>query len=653
MIYDFLRGTAPTEPPEVVQNDATIVAGDAPVDEPPQVRLQEGPPVCLVFSDSIRAQLPFPAIWSIEGDKFWEWAPRLLAILDKSCQSVVSRFTDLAAAPGHTVVTCSLSGCFALLIRSEVPFVPAAKSRNLRSFFPYKTPRDGQLEYAQEIVDAFDAGFTDVILQGATGVGKSVVAITVARYMLNRGKHSIENGFVATPLKTLQNQYANDSAFVDHLAVVKGRNAYRCDVSGTTSPACSHLGKKARDKMRMECKCEDRCLYYRAIRTAQEHDLVLHNLASLIFQSAPLGHYFDKRDLLILDEAHTAENNLLDMYSVTFNMKTLEKFKVGFGMPTWGADGRTEPKFEDMLTWLSSLKTRLTSYLIQHVDEMKEIEEKGLQNRLQNIEKCLKEPTQWVIDNKPDEVTLKPLDVSTLAQIVWGKAKMRLWMSATILGKDNFALSMGLNPKKCHYIEAPSTFPVKNRPVYGMECFGIGSLARSHLDNNLPKLIDAMDRIIDNYPDEKGLVHTHTYKIMHALINNSRHRHRMVFHDATNRENVLGDFLRSPDPDILVSPSMVEGIDLKDDLARFQILCKVPWPYLGDPQIAALKDRREGWYLWKTSLDIVQACGRIVRHNADWGDTYVLDPDFRRWFRSARDILPDYFARTVKFVKEF
>lgn len=1025
MIYDFLRGTAPTEPPEVVQNDATIVAGDAPVDEPPQVRLQEGPPVCLVFSDSIRAQLPFPAIWSIEGDKFWEWAPRLLAILDKSCQSVVSRFTDLAAAPGHTVVTCSLSGCFALLIRSEVPFVPAAKSRNLRSFFPYKTPRDGQLEYAQEIVDAFDAGFTDVILQGATGVGKSVVAITVARYMLNRGKHSIENGFVATPLKTLQNQYANDSAFVDHLAVVKGRNAYRCDVSGTTSPACSHLGKKARDKMRMECKCEDRCLYYRAIRTAQEHDLVLHNLASLIFQSAPLGHYFDKRDLLIIDECfppnksvivrndtqdvrrtkeefcstfrtvykrwlkgeilwvksfngkgfewkrvthawrrpaaskkflrisfglsytecteehpllttkgyvaakdltprskvicynsgssprsssanktgllvpigdlrqvlagsilgdgnwarggasnaewisgkrlrvnhgekqleyaefkaslfgvpvthransgyngkpiygfctrhlhtcgmpsvekalskidarglaiwfcddgsksggkdgrrysshlhtesfteaqadlavkilrskfglsakkrtyrgffllafgvdatadlfdliapyvpacmsykvgghadcgsyawqgsyadyrllpvmsvkqgksykycydlevednhnfvvcsrqyahsgivahncHTAENNLLDMYSVTFNMKTLEKFKVGFGMPTWGADGRTEPKFEDMLTWLSSLKTRLTSYLIQHVDEMKEIEEKGLQNRLQNIEKCLKEPTQWVIDNKPDEVTLKPLDVSTLAQIVWGKAKMRLWMSATILGKDNFALSMGLNPKKCHYIEAPSTFPVKNRPVYGMECFGIGSLARSHLDNNLPKLIDAMDRIIDNYPDEKGLVHTHTYKIMHALINNSRHRHRMVFHDATNRENVLGDFLRSPDPDILVSPSMVEGIDLKDDLARFQILCKVPWPYLGDPQIAALKDRREGWYLWKTSLDIVQACGRIVRHNADWGDTYVLDPDFRRWFRSARDILPDYFARTVKFVKEF
>jgi Rad3-related DNA helicase len=167
------------------------------------------------------------------------------------------------------------------------------------------------------------------------------------------------------------------------------------------------------------------------------------------------------------------------------------------------------------------------------------------------------------------------------------------------------------------------------------------------------KLIDAVDTIIDQYPKEKGLIHTHTYKILHALTNNSRHKHRFRFHDSGNREEVLGDFLRSPDPDILVSPSMVEGIDLKDDLGRFQILCKVPWPYLGDPQIAALREKRDGWYLWKTSLDIVQACGRIMRHDNDWGDTYVIDPDFRRWLRSARDILPEYFTKAIKFVKEW
>jgi hypothetical protein len=480
--------------------------------------------------------------------------------------------------------------------------------------------------------------------------GKSAIAMTVARYLLFK---ELQNGFVATPLKTLQNQYGNDPYFVDHLAVVKGRSAYKCAVSGTHSPACSCKGKKARDMMRATCKSQGICTYYNAIHAAQNHPLVLHNMASLIFQCAPLGFYFDSRDLLILDECHCAEDNLLEMFGFTFNQKFCDKYKFQVGMPSWGADGATEPTYEEVLQWLEGAQKSLVTYRAHNENHMTEAEDKTITNRLGNMSLCLRNPEEWVADLKPDEMIFKPLDVSKKADLIYGKARYRLWMSATILGKENFARSMGLSPKKCHYIEAPSTFPAVNRPIYAMECFGIRKLNRDKLDAEMPKLIDAIDAIIDQYPQEKGLIHTHTYKILHALINNSKHRHRMRFHDSTNREDVLGDFLRSPDNDILVSPSMVEGIDLKDDLGRFQILCKIPWPYLGDAQIRALKDHRDGWYLWKTSLEVVQACGRIVRHDTDWGHTYVLDPDFRRWFSNAKELLPDYFKRSVKFVKEF
>jgi predicted nucleic acid-binding protein len=118
----------------------------------------------------------------------------------------------------------------------EPPKPPA--SRRLIDYFPFKTPRDGQMETCAEIIDAFKRGFTDVILEGPTGCGKSVLAITILRYLLATTQGNT-NSFIATPLKTLQNQYAAEPAFIDYMRVVKGMSAYRCALSRTFSPACS------------------------------------------------------------------------------------------------------------------------------------------------------------------------------------------------------------------------------------------------------------------------------------------------------------------------------------------------------------------------------------------------------------------------------
>ena len=84
-----------------------------------------------------------------------------------------------------------------------------------------------------------------------------------------------------------------------------------------------------------------------------------------------------------------------------------------------------------------------------------------------------------------------------------------------------------------------------------------------------------------NHKNEKGIIHCHTYKIANYLKRNIRSK-RILTHNSENRDKVLWRHINSKEPTVLISPSMSEGVDLKDDAGRFQIICKIPYPYLGD-----------------------------------------------------------------------
>ena len=68
---------------------------------------------------------------------------------------------------------------------------------------------------------------------------------------------------------------------------------------------------------------------------------------------------------------------------------------------------------------------------------------------------------------------------------------------------------------------------------------------------------------------------------------------------------------------VLISPSLYQGVDLKDDLARFQVIVKVPYPDLSDRRTRVKMQRDRGWYDWQTALRLVQTYGRSVRSETD------------------------------------
>ena len=98
---------------------------------------------------------------------------------------------------------------------------------------------------------------------------------------------------------------------------------------------------------------------------------------------------------------------------------------------------------------------------------------------------------------------------------------------------------------------------------------------------------------------------------------------------------------------IIIAPAMHEGLDLKDDLGRFQIICKVPYPSLGDKQVAARMEIDPYFFNCKAAINLVQSYGRIHRHDADWGKTYILDSDFKRFYEKTENILPGWFKEVI------
>jgi ATP-dependent DNA helicase DinG len=73
------------------------------------------------------------------------------------------------------------------------------------------------------------------------------------------------------------------------------------------------------------------------------------------------------------------------------------------------------------------------------------------------------------------------------------------------------------------------------------------------------------------------------------------------------RDEVIYQHENSIRPTVLISPSLHTGLDLKDNLSRFQIITKVLYPNKSDRWINAKREVDEEWYYWQTALKLVQA----------------------------------------------
>ncbi len=523
--------------------------------------------------------------------------------------------------------------------------------------FPFESPREGQLEIISEIRDAVERGYSNIILEAGTGTGKSGVATTLARIY--------QPAYILTMTKQLQSQYAAEFGY----PLVKGRGNFLCQNEGlevscdmgtcqtvpsTQKFACDYgIGKSAFDgEMHafqdafgspIYFRSNDRCRYWDQKAQAVESSITLMNYDYALLELNYVKH-FGKRNFMVLDEAHNLEDKLMRRLEVNLYNRSLQR-EIKKTIP---ASMMSQKEPEEWILFVESLYDDYQDIDLKRIPKNKADRINRTKMNLSELSRNLENnPDNWVVDTSPGGVSFKPLRVHTYAtDRLFNHADIRLFMSATILDQDLFCNWLGIEPEETYKLEIKSVFPPSSRPVHLKL---VGNMSHRLIKRTAPKTIPVLEKIIEHHKYEKGLIHTHNYKCQQYIIKNLKNP-RLLSHNPKNREHILGKFEVSKDPMVLVSPSMSEGVDLPYEKCQFQVIYKIPFPYLGDPQINQRKQQDQSWYAYKTIMTLLQAYGRGMRAEDDYCETYILDGNFRMLLRNPlyRNLVPSFFKEAIQ-----
>ena len=502
--------------------------------------------------------------------------------------------------------------------------------------FPFKNPRDDQLETISEIFDAIYRGYKYIILEAWSGTGKSAIAATLSSIY--------DSSYILTVTKQLQDQYLEDFT---NMSLVKGRKNFRCrrDMSLTCDDGKCILEADPCENPKTDCD------YYIQKFKALNSKTVISNY-HYMFLELNYVNDFTRRELMIFDEAHNLENVLMSQLKLEFSIADLKHYLK--------LDIEDELIYEldngDYDVWLLFIQ-EIKDNFQKELDKIVNVSKPHLIEKIsyikQRISDCNRfienityDPYSWVFDYNTDNEILefKPLKVDNYAQnTLFEYADVCIFMSATILDYKFFSKCLGINESEVYAIRRKSPFDLNRNPI---KTFDEYDLSHKTIRDNAPKTLNVIKRILNNHEDEKGMIHTVSTTCKDFIVDNMNDS-RLIEHNTQNRADVLNDFKDSKDPLVLISPSMNEGVDLPGDLCRFQIIYKLPYPDLRDKQIRLRANADEDWYNYKTSLALVQTYGRGMRFDDDYCITYFIDSRIRQFIKSDK-FMPDSFKYLIE-----
>jgi Rad3-related DNA helicase len=543
---------------------------------------------------------------------------------------------------------------------------------NWRQFFPYNVVRPEQERAINFILSSFFESKKRVcIAELGTGLGKSAIAITVAKYLsanvLNVEMEGKSFGsYILTTQKILQDQYTNDFGpkKKNLLQSIKSSSNYTCvfhnqQSCGESRRLLSVMSKQL-SGTDFSNTCRSRCPYVLQKTAFLNSDLGITNFSYFLAETMYAKKLLP-RDLLIIDEAHNIESEVSKFIEVTFSEKFSREVLKCKLPKLRGLDDYTQIVFDWVCTTYKSALARHILAIKKAIEKGLNVGDSGMQDLSKQYEmldkhicKVNRFITTFNIDNwilniiepfgkSQRKFEFKPISIADYAEDVLFRFGDRiLLMSATIVDKSVFCKSIGINENDTTFISIPSPFPTESHKIHYMP---VGKMSIKNIDVTLPKLTEIISMLLEQHASDKGIIHCNTFKIANYLKENIK-SNRLLIHNSDDREKVLNFHISNPQPTVLLSPSMTEGINLSDDSSRFQILCKVPFPYLGDKVIKKRKLNDSRWYPFQTAKSVIQALGRSVRNETDYAVSYILDEDWDYFYRINNKLFSDEFKNS-------
>lgn len=477
------------------------------------------------------------------------------------------------------------------------------EKKPILTHFPYATPRQGQVEVLQFIEKNWNK-YDVFVVTAPTAFGKTSTAKTLLDWQYGAS-------YIA-PTNMLVDQFLSEFPDTERLHRL---DAYYCE---EWKQSCSAT-RARRTRFCSNCVCSGdlaQAKYRKGPGVYNYYTYLAHSL---------------HRPLLVVDEAHNLVRTLKDRLSKKIWHHDYA-YPVGSdnaGLLKWIS--RLSPnkqKHKKIVELRDALEASVPMFEVAHTSD--QFNGKGTTRGEPEERHCIK---------------LYPVDVSDKAAMFWPSDSVDkiVLMSATIGPKD--IEELGLNSRKVVYLNAASPIPAEQRPVQFVPVVDIN---HANMRFAIPILATEIENISRYHSGEKGLVHL-TYEMADLLRPHLTDR-KYIFHSHEDKAEQYQRF-RDSKPEsgaVFLASGMYEGIDLPEDLGRWQIVARTPWKSLADPAIRYKAEQDDEWYKWQTLKDLIQSAGRICRTPTDFGVTYILDESAQRLVHGSDNLIPQWFRDALE-----
>ena len=512
--------------------------------------------------------------------------------------------------------------------------------------FPYsdtfKEARSFQVETISQIYNAIEAGYKYIVLEAVSGYGKSLIAATLARIYSN------DKTYILTTTNQLLTPYRN--AFKDYnFFKVKARSNFVCKKRSDhkcTIHSCKVGLERCRHYDNLDCN------YLKQFLRGQESDAMIctydYFFTNTFYQEDELEH----RKLLICDEGHNIDKKLSNGVSLKLFENRLKKI---------GIDIERERKFLDLTrnyyNFVKKVKVSYEYYLKNA--NVGRHNKRNFSRDIENINKFLDYferndnnlAFEYIeAENRANTWQFSPVKIQKfIPEAISNYSDVCIFMSSSFFDIENFVYDLGINEDEVFKIRVPNIFDLSNNPIFIYNDLEMDyeNLKNGNAEASIPIIKD----ILKKHKNEKGVIHTFSNEWKDFLENNL-HETRCLSSFGETREELLYEFERRGRGTVLISPSMDEGVDLKDKDCSFQIIFKLPYPprTIFNEKRKAMDDGKD-WYDYKMLTRLIQAYGRGIRSEKDSCKTYILDK--RLWnvilkdYEKDTNLIPQYFIDAI------
>lgn len=326
-------------------------------------------------------------------------------------------------------------------------------------------------------------------------------------------------------------------------------------------------------------------------------------------------------DLVVCDEAHNLPWIIADQMTFSLGKEWCEDFQLV------GDELSSSRKF---------LRTLLPKFTDK--DTVKE---------RNAIEMFLSDSTinqSWLCEINNQGLTCRVIWSNSFSRHVFIDCKKVLLMSATLSYQTLKYLNIDLADNT--FIELETNFDPNMNPFIAVPVVAVQYNMSSQ---DCDKLVDFVDNVIESRLNLQGVIHSVSYEYARMVLGRSKYASKMISHKTGTISQAIEMFM-SKEYQVLISPSLSEGVSLSGDHCRWQIPIKIPTQNKIDSltAIRCAQDRDYEPFLMANTIQ--QQHGRGRRDINDWCESLMPDSHWEKFYRRNKRFFMKWFQATVRKV---